>query len=79
MMSAALKDSSPVARNDVACKIDADVVFKAKFVVLSRRRLKKGYTLAQYLSELLQPLVDRDYKDEMAGQSKQTKPPKKSP
>jgi hypothetical protein len=74
-MSAGLKDRRSVARNDVAVKIDADVVFKAKHVVLNRRRTRKGYTLAQYLSELLQPLVDRDYQAEMA-ESKSTKRPK---
>ena len=55
------KDSSTVARNDVPVKLDADIVRKAKHVVINRRATSKGLTLAEYLSALLKPLVDRDY------------------
>jgi hypothetical protein len=57
-MSAALADREMTRRNDAAVKIDADVVRKAKTVASSR-----DIPLAEYLSELLRPLVDRDLKD----------------
>jgi hypothetical protein len=59
-----LKGGSAVARNDVVVKLDAEIVRKAKHVVINRRTKTKGLTLAAYLSELLAPLVDRDYKAE---------------
>ncbi len=53
---------STVARNDVVVKLDAETVRKAKHVVINRRaKGEKGLTLAAYLSELLAPLVGRDY------------------
>lgn len=52
-----------MARNDLQVKIDADVVRKAKQVALLR-----DVTLAEYLSELLRPLVDRDLVQEQARQ-----------
>jgi len=61
-----------VARNDVAVKLDADIVRKAKHVVINRRASQKGLTLAEYLSELLKPLVERDYDAEF-NQSKRPK------
>lgn len=42
-------------RNDLVAKIDADVLKKAKLVAAHR-----SITLAEYLSEMLRPLVDRD-------------------
>jgi hypothetical protein len=45
-----------VARNDISVKLDAQVTRKAKLVATNR-----GITLAEYLSELLKPLVARDY------------------
>lgn len=67
-----------VARNDVPVKLDAETVRKAKHVVINRRAGKKGLTLAEYLSDLLKPLVDRDYEAEFGQghQSKRSKPEK---
>jgi hypothetical protein len=46
----------PGTRNDVSCKIDRIIASKAKYVVSSR-----GISLAEYLSEALRPIVDRDH------------------
>lgn len=63
-----------VRRNDVAVKIDADIVRKAKIVAAY-----KEVSLAQYLSEVLGPTVDRDLKEhsrrELEGEAK----PKRTP
>jgi hypothetical protein len=51
----------PVAkRNDVTVKIDKEVIAEAKMVASSRDQ-----TLAEYLSELIRPLVQRDLTQEM--------------
>jgi hypothetical protein len=51
----------PVAkRNDVTVKMDKEVVAEAKMVASSRDQ-----TLAEYLSELIRPLVQRDLAQEM--------------
>jgi len=68
------KESSTLARNDVAVKLDADIVRKAKHVVINRRATQKGLNLAAYLSALLKPLVERDYDAEFD----QPKRPKKA-
>jgi hypothetical protein len=57
----ATMDGPKMARNDLAVKLDADVAKKAKHVAINR-----GITLAEYLSELVRPLVERDFKDEMS-------------
>jgi hypothetical protein len=44
-----------VARNDVNVKIDSEVIKDAKMVAAAR-----DITMAEYLSELLRPLVQRD-------------------
>jgi hypothetical protein len=50
----------PVAkRKDVTVKMDSDVVAEAKMVAAS-----KEITLAEYLSELVRPLVQRDLAQE---------------
>ena len=49
-----------LARNDVQQKLDAGIVMRAKVIAV-----KRGIHLAEYLSELLRPLVDRDYEEEM--------------
>lgn len=59
-----------VARNDVPVKLDADVVRLAKHVVINRRAAQKGLTLAEYLSGLLRPLVERDYEAEFKARPK---------
>jgi predicted HicB family RNase H-like nuclease len=43
-------------RNDRPVKIDASVYRKAQIVAAG-----KGISLAEYLSELLRPLVNKDY------------------
>jgi hypothetical protein len=48
-----------VRRNDVAVKIDANVIREAKMVAASR-----DLTLAEYLSDLLRPLVHKDLEAE---------------
>jgi hypothetical protein len=73
-MSRQVKEADTVARNDVPVKLDAELVRKAKHVVINRRTTQKGLTLAEYLSGLLTPLVDRDYDAEF----KQTNRPKGS-
>lgn len=68
-----LRDERTVARNDVAVKLDAEIVRKAKHVAINRR-----ITLAQYLSDLLQPLVERDFNAEMSKMLGQPKRGKKA-
>jgi hypothetical protein len=46
-------------RKDVTVKMDSDVVAEAKMVAAS-----KEITLAEYLSELVRPLVQRDLAQE---------------
>ena len=58
------KEVATVARNDLGVKLDADIVTKAKHVVIGRRGKGEKLTLAEYLSDLLKPLVERDYEAE---------------
>ena len=58
-MVAATLERPMAKRNDVAVKMDADVVAEAKMVAASRDQ-----TLAEYLSELVRPLVRRDLQAE---------------
>ena len=60
-----------VARNDVAVKVDLEVIRMARHVAVDKR-----VPLAEYLSERLRPLVVEDYEalaQRMAGE------PRKSP
>lgn len=50
------KQAGDSKRNDAAAKLDADLIRKAKIVCSVR-----GVTIAEYLSELLAPIVNRDY------------------
>jgi hypothetical protein len=65
-----------MARNDVAVKLDKHVAKEAKLVATAR-----GITLAEYLSELIRPLVHRDFEAEMktmlGGGETPPKPPAK--
>jgi hypothetical protein len=71
-MNAAL--SEPMKRNDVNVKLDAEVATDAKMVASAR-----GIPMAQYLSELIRPLVRRDLESEMAKRLRQSDPkPRKS-
>lgn len=47
-----------MARNDLAVKVDAEVVKQGRIVATHR-----GITLAEYFSELLKGPVARDYRD----------------
>lgn len=60
-MSPALVDAPVVKRNDVTVRLDAEVAAKAKTVAASRNQ-----NLAEYLSEVLAPIVERDLKGEAA-------------
>lgn len=54
----------PMARNDLSVKIDAEVLKQARIVATHR-----NIPVAEYLSELVRPLVGRDYRksvDEMS-------------
>jgi hypothetical protein len=53
-----------VARNDLGVKLEAEVVTKAKHIVIARRGRGEKITIAEYLSVLLKPLVERDYEKE---------------
>ena len=50
-----------VARNDISVKLDAQAARKAKLVATNR-----GITLAEYLTSIVGPVVERDLKAEMA-------------
>jgi hypothetical protein len=56
----ATADRTKMARNDLAVKMAADIVKKAKHVAINR-----GITLAEYLSERVRPLVEQDFEQEM--------------
>lgn len=60
-MTTKLVGEKAMARNDLAVKMDSGVVRKAKIVALDR-----NITLAQYLSEKVAPLVERDYQETVA-------------
>lgn len=61
-----------VKRNDTAAKVDAQIVRDAKIVAAYR-----DITLAEYLSELLRPLVARDLKHEQQKRMQSDDPPSK--
>lgn len=64
----ATKERKTMPRQDLAVKVGADVIRKAKVVALG-----KNITLAEYLTERLRPLVDADYVAEVAKMAKETK------
>ena len=71
-----VEELTPMAkakRDDRVAKIDRSVIDKAEFVALDR-----GQTLAEYLSEALRPVVDRDYEAYAESVAKRLKasPPK---
>ncbi len=59
-MSPALLEEPMTKRNDVNIKLDAEVATDAKMVASAR-----GIAMAEYLSELIRPLVRRDLEEEM--------------
>jgi hypothetical protein len=64
-MATAVKRALDVARNDVAVKLDAEVVRVARIVAAYR-----NIPMAEYLSEILRPIVNRDLDDEAKKQGK---------
>jgi hypothetical protein len=78
MLAAARSMARPMARNDVAVKLDAQVAKEAKMVAAAR-----NITLAEYISEVLRPIVHADLRAEtsqMLGEKeprgpRQSKPP----
>lgn len=64
-MSPLLVERPMARRNDVAVKIDAEVVRKARIVAAY-----KGLALAEYVSELMRPLVERDLEHEQEKERK---------
>ncbi len=69
----AIASEKQMARQDLAVKMGADVVKKAKVVALNR-----NITLAEYLTERIRPLIDADYEKEVAKMSREVKSPKSS-
>jgi hypothetical protein len=55
----ALAGVREMARNDVQVKLDASVIKEAKMVAAAR-----GITLAEYISEMIRPIVRRDLEAE---------------
>jgi hypothetical protein len=69
------REPRTVARNDVGVKLDAQVATWAKMVSSA-----KGITLAEYISEILRPIVYRDLQAttaEQLGAGVEQKPPRK--
>ena len=60
-------------RNDVAAKIEADIIQKAKHICIDL-----DITLAEYLSDLLRDAVAADYLKFKAGTLKPRKKPKEN-
>jgi hypothetical protein len=57
-MSVGLADKAMTRRNDLTVKIDAEVLRMAKVVASF-----KDISLAEYLTEALRPIVERDLKE----------------
>jgi hypothetical protein len=60
--------SDEMSRNDVSVKLDAAVAKEAKLVATYR-----GVPVAQYISEVLAPIVRRDLQAEVAKMAKESK------
>lgn len=66
-----------VARDDVTVKMDAQTIRKAKMVAAAL-----GITLAEYLTEIVRPIVDRNLEEQtrkFLGKSELAPSPKKRP
>jgi hypothetical protein len=70
-MGTQIAEPTMAKRNDVTVKVDAEVVATAKMVAASRE-----VSLAEYLSEVLRPLVKRDLDQEYARRNQPPKTPK---
>jgi hypothetical protein len=64
-----LESGMTTKRKDVAVKIDVEVIAEAKMVAASR-----GVTLAEYLSDMLRPIVRRDLQGETSKRLQDKKP-----
>jgi hypothetical protein len=62
------KERKTMPRQDLAVKVGADVVRRAKIVAID-----KNITLAEYLTETLRPTVDKDYAAALAKMSREAK------
>ncbi len=62
------KEEKTMPRQDLAIKMGADVVKRAKIVALD-----KNITLAEYLTERVRPLVDQDYQTALAKMAKEAR------
>jgi hypothetical protein len=60
--------NSDMPRNDVSVKLDAAVAREAKLVATYR-----GVALAEYISEVLKPIVRADLQAEVAKMAKESK------
>jgi hypothetical protein len=61
-------EQKKMARADLAVKMGLDVVKKARIVAVSR-----NITLAEYLTESIRPIVDKDYTAALAKLTKEAK------
>ena len=67
-MSALTLDRPMTKRNDVSVKVDADVVEACRLAATYQ-----GKSLAEYLSETLKPIAERDIEE---GHARRKAPPK---
>jgi hypothetical protein len=69
-----LEPMARVKRTDATVKVDVEVLRKAKIVAAIR-----DVTLAEYLSEVLRPVVERDHTKAIADEStpKPPRPPRR--
>jgi hypothetical protein len=62
------RERKTMPRQDLAVKVGADVIKRAKIVALD-----KNITLAEYLTETLRPIVDKDYSQTLAKMAREEK------
>jgi hypothetical protein len=63
-----VSEQKKMARADLAVKMGLEVVKKARIVAVSR-----NITLAEYLTESIRPIVDKDYAAALAKLTKEEK------
>ena len=68
-MPALMERPSVAKRNDETVRVDADILRKARIVAAI-----KGLSLAEYLSEVLRPAVDREHAELVTEEAKGVKP-----
>jgi hypothetical protein len=72
-VSTTTKRGLEVARNDVAVKLDAEVAKLARIVAAY-----KGVPMAQYISDILRPIIQRDLEEEAGKVQKSAQPRSKA-